>query len=574
MPDGSIRYWVQNPMMRIFPHDTVPKRAKKNIVLYAAGGETESFIIGFRTYGYSVNCIEAEASALKGKGRNRIGKEHITILYPEYVPVKWNTAKQSEGDIERKAPGFFPDPLMKEWIFPVAGPESPPVRSIWVQVKVPEHTSPGIYRGKVRFKAIRKPHTFENEIQYSHVQCSGEVEFQVRVWDFRIPSRPNIFVTNWFFPDQIATWYSRELWSASFWKLMERFCDDMAEHRQNVFLTKYLGGEKAADQMVGVKRQGKKYSFDFTLFDRWCRMFFRKGFKLIEGGHIAARSQNGLSYWEVDSTGKAKLRRLNAHGSEFRSFLKQFICSLWSHLEKRGWQNRYVQHISDEPLSDQVEKYSRLARLVKRAAPGIRIIDAVGKPEYASLIDYPVPIERHYQAFVDAGIRSPEDIWVYYCCGPQGPWPNRFIDYLLIRLRIIFWICFQKGIPGFLHWGYNYWKGGAHKTYKDVLNPWDDNTANRWPAGDPFMVYPPRDIMMKDQITSSIRWEIFRKSLEDYEYLMMTRELSDSGDREAQKILEDVSDKVVPDWTTHTRDHRLLESIRLRIGRLLQKQRS
>ena len=141
------------------------------------------------------------------------------------------------------------------------------------------------------------------------------------------------------------------------------------------------------------------------------------------------------------------------------------------------------------------------------------------------------------------------------------------MDYPLIRLRIITWLCFQKRIPGFLHWAYNYWKAKGDKP----LNPWNDPTGGRWPGGDTVMVYPPRYPYESDEIVGSIRWEILREALEDHTYLSLTRDLAEDGDAEARAILRDVHRKIVPDWTTYTRDEARLEAARERMGRLLAK---
>jgi len=379
-----------------------------------------------------------------------------------------------------------------------------------------------------------------------------------------------MLTTNWFFPDQVAEWYGVEMWSPAFWRLLGRFAEDMSEHRQNVILTPLLGGARPEDQLIKVSWQGRSYAFDFRRFDRWCRLFFRRGFEVIEGGHVAGGCRNATPFWVTRPNGAVERMALQAQEPRFERFLKQFTKSLWEHLERRGWQGRYVQHISDEPGPADLSAYRRLAEIVHEAAPGIRLIDAIAYSEFADVIDCPVPLEDRYQKLLSDSGRSAEDVWVYYCCGPTGPWPNRFLDYWLIRLRIITWLCFMKGIPGFLHWGYNYWRA----IRKTVHNPWDDSTTHRHPAGDPMMVYPPRDPALAGAgVIGSIRWEIMREALEDYEYLRLTRELADQGVGEAKAILDEVARNVVPDWTTHTRDHAYLDAVRERMGKLLAKQR-
>ena len=116
----QLRLWTQGPMRRIFPHDP-PRRARTQpLEIVAARGETQCLQVGVRVDGFLFNYITAEVTDLAGPGRARIGRRCVDVLYPEYVPVKWQTGLQRPGDVERPAPGFFPDPLMHEWKFVVA----------------------------------------------------------------------------------------------------------------------------------------------------------------------------------------------------------------------------------------------------------------------------------------------------------------------------------------------------------------------------------------------------------------------------------------------------------------------
>jgi hypothetical protein len=324
-------------------------------------------------------------------------------------------------------------------------------------------------------------------------------------------------------------------------------------------------------QLVGIKKRGQKYSFDFRLLDRWFKLFIKRGFVHFEGGHLAVVSQKPTLVQVTNSSGKKQIIDFKVtKNKEFENFIGKFFVALWAHLGKRGWRDLFVQHISDEPGLDQLPRYKHLANLVRHAAPGIKFMDALSDPKFSEATDFPVPLESHFDDFIANSKQPLENTWVYYCCGPSGQWPNRFIEYTLIRVRIFTWICFQKRIPGFLHWGYNYWLG----IRKEIHNPWDDPSTHRHPVGDPCLIYPPRDNKMScDQIYGSIRWEIIREAMEDYEYLFMTRELAEAGNLEARKILNEVAKKVVPDWTNHTRDWSYLDSIRERMGNLLSKQR-
>jgi hypothetical protein len=82
-------------------------------------------------------------------------------------------------------------------------------------------------------------------------------------------------------------------------------------------------------------------------------------------------------------------------------------------------------------------------------------------------------------------------------------YPNRFLDYPLSRVRVLHWINFSENLRGYLHWGWNFWGD-------DPFGP----PSAELPPGDTHVVYPgPQGPL------DSIRWEIQRESLEDFEYL-------------------------------------------------------
>ena len=576
----GFRLWIQGPMTRVFPDDLPPETREGVFELCAARGEVECCQVGVRVddvdpsriHAGNPNHIRATVSDLTGLHGAAIAAGQVDILYPEFVPVKWAATHQFPGDMERIPPAFFPDPLAPDVVFDVCGPRMPPTRSIWVRIRVPREAAAGIYDAVITVFVGRQKFNAENQPESIGFEKSAAIRFRLRVWDFDMPERSRLLMTNWFWPAELASWYKVRAGTPAYWHLIELAADDMAAHRQNVILTPLFGGGENEDvnpQLVGIRRRGRKYAFDFRQLDRWFNMFLKRGFVLFEGQHLAGASRKPVAIQVVSPSGRKQVVDFgDARDPKYEEFFAQFFAALWSHLGKRGWRDHFVQHVSDEPNLSQLKRFRRLANLVRRAAPGMRFMDALSDPEFADVTDIPVPLESSYDRVLAKSKRTAEDIWVYYCCGPCGRWPNRFIEYPLIRVRIFAWICFQKRIPGFLHWGYNYWSA----IRKKVHNPWDDPSTHRHPAGDPCVIYPPRDERMpRDRIYGSIRWEIIRKAMEDHEYLCMTRELAESGNAEARDILDEVATKVVLDWTTYTRDWTYLDSVRARMGALLSK---
>jgi hypothetical protein len=125
------------------------------------------------------------------------------------------------------------------------------------------------------------------------------------------------------------------------------------------------------------------------------------------------------------------------------------------------------------------------------------------------LTDMPIPMVNAAQAYIDAKIPH----WVYYCCAPQGPWLNRFLDTPLPKVRM-------SGIPVLparrqgisCTGGFNYW----HKMEReDIGDPFNDRDERRLPRHSLWR--PVRDLSRpRRQAIDSIRWEVFASRCRTY----------------------------------------------------------
>ncbi|MDN5217474.1 DUF4091 domain-containing protein [Fulvivirgaceae bacterium BMA12] len=90
----------------------------------------------------------------------------------------------------------------------------------------------------------------------------------------------------------------------------------------------------------------------------------------------------------------------------------------------------------------------------------------------------------------------------------------------MIKTRLLHWVNYKYNIPGYLHWGFNYWgsKGGITNSgdpYGDVSGM-ISSSGNILPGGDCWIAYPGNKI-----IYPSIRLEAMRDGIVDYELLKM-----------------------------------------------------
>jgi len=187
--------------------------------------------------------------------------------------------------------------------------------------------------------------------------------------------------------------------------------------------------------------------------------------------------------------------------------------------------------------------------LVKKHMPGIPIIDAVDLQEDKDFLneylDIWVPVLSSFDGefeMLRAHRESGGETWYYTCVNPQGRYLNRFIDYSLLKMRLIHWFNFRHDLNGYLHWGGNFWSEKPFENVEPVIN--DGQTL--LPPGDNALIYPDPE---NYSILSSIRLEMMREGIEDYELLL---ELSASNPERASELAKEA----IPNVNDYVRDYK------------------
>jgi hypothetical protein len=548
----------------------MPRGARQSIVLKAARNETEDAQVAIRIpKGMEVAQASFSLPDLAGPGGKVIRRRNLAAYWQWYVYVLNNPPENTDpASYLRKAPAFFPDAFLEEKTIRIRDEWTQP---LWVSVSIPKGTPAGEYTGTlaIRLKTNSgEAHRFD-------------VPLSVTVWPFTLPDRPHLHHTEWFSPEVLAGYYHVEPWSEEHWRWLARVAQDMARHKQDMVITPFASLVKVTRTKSG------RLSFNFRRLDRWVRTFKKAGVNWIEGGHVAGRLAGFDSdiVWNRIPLYTSEGERIDlspekVSEAEFDTYLERFLKAVHAHLRKRGWHQQYVQHIADEPIPMNEASWRRCAAKVRSWLPGVPIIDAVMSEGLGDLVDWRVPQIQHTGREFP---RNPgEQLWSYVCLAPQGHYPNRFLDYPSIRNRIIFWLSWSLDLKGFLHWGYNFWIRWQGVPVDVPVSPWLDATGASiycqdrvpLPAGDPHIVYPGRT-----SICSSIRWEVIRKGIEDFEYLyLLQRALDSPGSRRsararaaARRLLARVRSEVAPDPLGHTRDEDLLLSVREEAGALLAR---
>jgi hypothetical protein len=299
------------------------------------------------------------------------------------------------------------------------------------------------------------------------------------------------------------------------WRVLERYAEFMAAYRQNVVYTPIF------DLIEFRAGEGGRLGFDFAKFDRWVRLFQEAGvIGLIEGTHLGRRDGDWYAkHFNIRTLAVEDGKVLEGVGHpddpKVEAFLGQFLPALQRHLERRGWLDIYVQHLCDEPIEENADSFRAVAALVRKVAPKLRRIEANHYHDLVGSIDVWVPHLGFYDkdhAFYCERQKAGEEVWFYTCLGPRGTYPNRLLDYSLLKVRLLHWVNYRFGATGYLHWGLNQWS--VPDPFADVEPPHGDGLL---PPGDAWIVYPSKEHVL----LSSIRAETMRDGVEDYELLRL-----------------------------------------------------
>ncbi len=523
--EESFSVWASDPLVKIFK-DTKPALNEKNS-LYVEAVRNEYAAAQFAITVEKGNPkIHLKTELLEGPYGFKID---FSTNFIGYVPVYRNTPNTPAEELVRSAPCDFPDPLLDVVSVRLKAGETQPV---WVTIFIPPEAPPGNYTGKI--------HVISEKMNAS-------MQITLRVYPVTLTSKRTLWLTNWFNAEGLASYHGAKPWSEEHWELIRSYARFISKYRQNVIITPLLQLVRFVETPTGT------IECDFSNFDRWVRLFIEEGvIGRIEGGHLAYRKEweakDFYSYevavYRANGVEAYKIPSVSVSSREYYQFLSIFLPQLQMHLEEKGWINIYMQHLTDEPIPVNSESYRVFASYVKELAPKIKIIEAnQATEELVGALDVWVPLLNQFdenQDFYSQRKTAGEEVWFYTCLAPTGKYPNRFIDYPLIKVRILHWINFKYNLSGYLHWGLNYWRE----------DPFKNVEPSNLPPGDAFIIYPG-----KEGPLSSIRFEVLRLGIQDYELLKMLEEQNPIKAR-------DLANSVVKTITEYEKDSSKFSEVR------------
>ncbi len=239
---------------------------------------------------------------------------------------------------------------------------------------------------------------------------------------------------------------------------------------------------------------------------------------------------------------------------EYNRTYQSLLRTFFEHVKRKGWGDRFVYYISDEPHFQHAyvrQQMKRLCGLAHEAVPGVKIYSSVWRrvPDWQGHLDI-WGIGPHGACPV-AEMRRLRERGASLWFTTDG---HMCIDtpYLAIE-RLLPYLCFKYGVEGYEFWGvswwtYDPWKRGWHR-YIRQSSEGKRYFWVRYPSGDGYLAYPGERLGYEGPLPS-IRLMQVREGIEDYlVFRTLERGLRDgrwTGDRAVavRKALEQVRNLV------------------------------
>ena len=498
----GLQAWEVNPLVKVFP-DTPAQAQARAVSVELGRNEYQAFQLALRIADAPTAHLSIAVSPLKSQDGGELPP--VKVERVGYVPVDYPSAYYSTEVPEwcRKVPrgagatdgwaGWWPDPLAPSSSLELSPDQTQPV---WCTVHAPKLAVPGQYHGEVALSAEGR-NTLKIPLTVQVLPFTIPEQGRLRaIFDFR-------FGPGGGFGSGADSKEDQRKWL--------RF---IAEHRLGI---------NEINPAPKFSYNAGKVTMDAAEFDEMAHFCFDE-----LGMNVAYTPQFFYMFgWAYPPR---KLFGLDPFTAEWNAALQEAYRLFTDHVRQKGWHDKFVYYISDEPHFQHefvVEQMKRLCALVHEVDATIPIysstwrhcaawdnsLDLWGIGQYGC---FPVDEMARLQ-------RADKQMW--FTCDGQMATDTP----LLATERLLPYYCFKYGVSGFEFWGlawwtYNPWQVGWHQFIRQS----DEGKKYYWvryPDGDGFLAYPGKPVGM-DGPASTIRLEQIRQGLQDYEALALLAELA------------------------------------------------
>lgn len=551
-PVDGIAYGIETPLRKLLRHEPFTGQAGGTVLLDAGRNEMAAAQVVLFAFADPLLLVQAEVGECKAESGAVLPATALRVRRVGYV----HTCRPV---YRVEYTGIWPDPLMAATPFDV---KRHSFESLWVDVRVPEGTAPGVYRGSLRLVAKNaRPTT---------------VPVEIRVRSFTIPPQPSLATAFGLGP----SWRVKQDYDAYVRNYLEhrispysvapspkleqpplldwRQADELRVQVASPFggiLTVTVLPQTGEALTLGPETVTAGQDARFVLDLRQLRQPVRQwrvalagapqatlsaelvratGTTVLCANQVANQSVGDDGWiqewptWSGDGWGQpeipavwdwtefdAALDRylplgLTAHRLPLRQPLGGWARALQEHLRAKGCLDLFYTYLFDEPTPDRYPLLNQVLGEVKRNAPGVKnMMTAREFPPELKYVDIWCPEAYSFNPIsAKAEQERGREVWWYVAFSTRHPYPNVWIDYPAIDCRVWPWMTWKHDLDGMLYWSGTSWG-------RD--DPWRTGETYHDSNGDGSLMYPGDDGNPVD----SIRWECLRDGLEDYEVLCL-----------------------------------------------------
>jgi Domain of unknown function (DUF4091) len=467
--------------------------------------------------------------------QGRIPHDRIKLYFEHVVLCPGKSSPVGET-------GFWPDalaPLTDPFSMTAEFREAVRNRGIWIDVVTPSDAPAGRYAGTIR------------------VTRSGalldELKLNLRVYDFALPAETHMITYMGVSSNQLAAYHNVDPTSAEAKTLLRNYHAFLYANRMEPWFNEPLQPK--------VRRSGNAVAVTFD--DQAYDLYFNQ--------------------WK---TKRVILEAVPADLSDSTEAVKSFLQQTYDYYKKHGRLDRLVLNSPiDEPNTAQAFADTRKwASIVHEAAPGVPFLvtksPVSDNPAWGTLAGYANNFAVHgndlnppavKQAIRAEQARGGEVTW-YISCDQGFPQPNYFIDASAMDPVMVPWITWRYGMNGILYWELKFWSQTTDPWLNPVTYLSGFLCSNGYILnGEGSLLYPGSRTKIhtgqKDVNgpVSSIRFELLREGIEDYEYLWLLKSLGDA------KFADDAVKSMVVDVRAFSRNVEELFALRAKMAARIEE---
>lgn len=406
-------------------------------------------------------------------GKNELKDAHLEIEFPEgKIEIIWRKV----GYVPTKKPyytvkfvGMWPDPLLQADKIDI----KPGItQAFWVTLYAPADTAAGTYQGKINV--------------ISEDTVLKEIPLTVKVLNFMLPLESHLKTAFDFYGHITYKRFPRkeketdEAYKSRLSEVNERFIINMLKHRMNPVLNIEPVSQEGLSRIDNYRRYG------------------------LNNFSIGKRGGTFNNNWPSTDEEIEKLLPLYREYGESLKF-------------NRVLEYAYIYTWDESKMNN--PQVAKICSMIHRAHPGLKNMvcyhgfwDPAKYPNWGKDIDiWCFGIDDFNATKVKTLRDMGMEMWMYIS-GPSGSGsPNLAIDFDSMSYRIIPWLCWKYDLKGFLYWCVNWWP---------LVDPYQNAANTKWEQNGNGLLFYPGD----DAPVDSLRAEIYRDGMEDYEYLYLLAE--------------------------------------------------